>query len=73
MLIIFVQQGCAVFRVSFSPIFSRMGYQKRAIFLEEVVKKNVKGGNFVRLGYYLAQFLYFGVHFSLIFSRIRIV
>ena len=48
-----------------------MGYQKKAIFLKQVVKKHVKGGNFVGLGYYLAQFLCFGVYFSLIFSRIR--
>ena len=26
------------FRVSFSPIFSRTGYQKKANFLEQVVK-----------------------------------
>ena len=30
-------------RVSFSPIFSIMGYQKKAIFLEPVVKKCQKG------------------------------
>ena len=35
---IFVRRGCAVFRVSFSPIFSRTGYQKKANFLEQVVK-----------------------------------
>ena len=27
------------FKVSFSPIFSRKGYQKKANFLEQVVKK----------------------------------
>ena len=48
-----------------------MGYQKKAIFLKQVVKKHVNGGNFVSSGYYLAQFLCFGVYFSLIFSRIR--
>ena len=28
------------------------------------LSKHVKGGNFVRSGYYLVQFLYFGVNFS---------
>ena len=31
------------FRISFSPILSRTGYQKRAIFLEPVVKTCQKG------------------------------
>ena len=31
------------FRVSFSPIFSRSGYQKKAVFLEPVVKTYQKG------------------------------
>ena len=43
----------------------------KAIFLEQVVKKRVTGGNFVGSGYHLAQFLCFGVCFSLIFSKIR--
>ena len=30
------------FRVSFSPIFSRTGYQKKANFLEQVVKACLK-------------------------------
>ena len=46
------------FRVSFSPIFSRTEHQKKANFLEQVVK-NVKRGNFVTTGYYLVKFLCF--------------
>ena len=46
------------FRVSFSPIFSRTGYQKKANFLEQVVK-HVKRGNFVRTGHYSVKFLSF--------------
>ena len=42
-LSIFVRRGCAVFRVSFSPIFSRSEYQKKAVFLEPVVKTYQKG------------------------------
>ena len=72
-LSIFVQQGCAVFRVSLSPIFSRTGYQKKAIFLEQVVKGHVKGGNFVRLGFYLAQYLCFGVYFHGFFLESGII
>ena len=33
----------AFFRVSLSPIFSRTGYQKKATFLQPVVKKMSKG------------------------------
>ena len=46
------------FRVSFSPIFSRTGYQKKASFLEQVVKTCQKR-NFVTTGYYLVKFLCF--------------
>ena len=44
------------FRVSFSPIFSRTGYQKKANFL---VSKHVKRGNSVTTGYYFVKFLCF--------------
>ena len=47
-----------------------MGHQKKAIFLEPVVK-TCQRGNFVRSGYYLVQFVCFGVYFSLIFSKIE--
>ena len=43
------------FRVSFLPIFSRRVCQKKAIFLEPVVKTCQKG-KFVKSGYYLVQF-----------------
>ena len=55
------------FRVSFSPIFSRRVCQKKAIFLEPVVKICQKG-KFVRLGYYPVQFLCFGAYFRRYFS-----
>ena len=35
--------GCAIFRVSFSPIFSSTGYQREQFFLESVVKTDEKG------------------------------
>ena len=44
------------FRVSFSPIFSRTGYQKKANFLEQVVKTCQK-----------RKFCYNGLTFSPIF------
>ena len=40
---IFVRRECAILRASFSPIFARTVYQKRAIFLEPVVKACQKG------------------------------
>ena len=46
------------FRLSFSPIFLRTGYQKTANFLELVVKTCQKE-NFVTTGYYLVKFLCF--------------
>ena len=46
------------FRVSFSPTFSRTGYQKKANLLEQVVK-TCQRGNFVTTGYYLVKFLCF--------------
>ena len=49
--------------------FSRTGYQKKAIFLEQVVKTCQKG-KFVTSGYYLVPFLCFRVHFNRFFSRI---
>ena len=48
-----------------------MGYQEKAIFLDQVVKKHVKGEILLDWVYYLAQFLCFGVYLSPIFSRIR--
>ena len=45
------------FRVSFSPIFSRTGYQTKANFLEQVVKTCQKG-----------KFCYNGLLFSQIFG-----
>ena len=42
-LSIFVRLGCAVFRISFLPIFSRTGYQKKAIFLELIIKTSQRG------------------------------
>ena len=47
-----------------------MGCQKKAIFLELVVK-TCQRENFVEWSYYLIQFLCFGGCFSPIFSRIR--
>ena len=46
------------FRVSFSPIFSRTGYQSKDVFLEQVVKK----AHFSRVGYYFsnARFNFYG-------------
>ena len=43
------------FRVSFSPILSRTGYQQKANFLEPVVKTCQKG-KFVRSGCYLVKY-----------------
>ena len=43
------------FRVSFSPIFSRTGYQKKANFPEQVVKTCQKR----KFCYYLVKFLCF--------------
>ena len=40
------------FRVSFSPILSRTGYQKKANFLKQVVK-TCQRGNFVTTGYFV--------------------
>ena len=50
------------FRVSSAPIFSRTGYQKKAIFWIQL-SKYVKRGNVVRPGCYLVQYLCFGGHF----------
>ena len=57
-LVYFSDGDVPFFRVSFSPIFSRTGYQKKANFLEQVVK-HVKRGNFVTTGYHLVKFLCF--------------
>ena len=46
------------FKVSFSPIFSRIGYQKKALFWSRLLE-HIKRGKFVRLGCYLVKFLYF--------------
>ena len=35
---------CTPSRVSFSPLFSNAGYQKKAIFLEPVVRKSILFG-----------------------------
>ena len=49
------------FRVSFSPIFSRTGYQKKANFLEQVVKTCQKR-KFCYNGYLLSQiFVFLGI------------
>ena len=61
-LSIFVRRGCAVFRVSFSPIFSRIGYQTKASFLEQVVKTCQK-----------RKFCYNGLSFSQIFVFLSIL
>ena len=50
------------FRVSFSPIFSRTGYQKKANFLEQVVKTCQK-----------RKFCYNGLLFSQIFVFLSIL
>ena len=50
------------FRVSFSPIFSRTGYQKKANFLEQVVKTCQK-----------RKFCYNGLFFSPIFVFLSIL
>ena len=61
-LSMFVRRGCAVFQVSFSPIFSRTGYQKKANFLEQVVKTCQK-----------RKFCYNGLFFSPIFVFLSIL
>ena len=38
-LVYLVDGDVPFFRVSFSPIFSRAGYQSKEVFLEQVVKK----------------------------------
>ena len=48
----------AFFRVSFSPIFSRTGYQKKENFLEQVVKTCQKR-KFCYIVLYLVKFLCF--------------
>ena len=50
------------FRVSFSPIFSRTGYQKKANFLKQVVKTCQK-----------RKFCYNGLLFSQIFVFLSII
>ena len=50
------------FRVSFSPIFSRTGYQKKANFLEQVVKTCQK-----------RKFCYNGLSFTQIFVFLSIL
>ena len=60
------------FWVSFSPIFSRTEYQKKAVFLELDVK-DAKRGNFVRLGYCFVQFSCCAVYFSPIFLELGII
>ena len=42
-LVYFSDGDVPFFRVSFSPIFSRMAYQNRAVFLAPVVKKCQEG------------------------------
>ena len=58
-------------RVSFSPSISRTGHQKKAIFLEPIVKACQKGKIFVDRVITLSRFLCFGVYFSTIIFRIR--
>ena len=57
-LSIFVQQGCAIFQGIVFAFFSRTGYQKKANFLEQVVKTCQKR-KFFTTGYYLVKFLCF--------------
>ena len=58
------------FRVSFSPIFSRTGYQKKANFLEQVVKTCQKR-NFCFKGLLFGQIIFVFLSILLIdFSRI---
>ena len=54
--------GVPFFRVSFSPIFSRTGYQRKANFLEQVVKTCQK-----------RKFCYNGSLFSQIFVFLSIL
>ena len=57
------------FRVSFSPIFSGMGNQKKAIFWSRL-SKHIKRRNLARSGRYLVQFMRFGIQFWPIFAVI---
>ena len=56
------------FRVSFSHIFSRTGYQKKANFLEQVVKTCQKR-KFCYIGLLFSQIFVFLSILSSIFSR----
>ena len=67
-LVYFFDRDMLFLRVSLYPIFSRTGYQNKAVFLEPVVKKCQKGN---RSGYDLVQFLFFGVYFPPILPRIE--
>ena len=40
-LVYFADGMCTPFRVSFSPLFSRAGYRKKAIILKTVVKRGI--------------------------------
>ena len=61
-LSIFVQRGCAVFQGIVFASFSRTGYQKKANFLEQVVKTCQK-----------RKFCYNGLSFSQIFAFLSIL
>ena len=59
-------------RVSFSPIFPRIGYQKKANFLAQVVK-TCQRGNYVTMGDYLLKFLCFEYTFYQLFLEQGII
>ena len=68
-LSIFVQRGCAIFRASFSPIFCRTGNQKKAIFLEPVVKTCQKR-KFCSIGLSLSPIVVFwGILFTVFLEK----
>ena len=57
--LVYLSDGDVAFlRVSFSPIFSRTGYQKKAIFLQPVVKTCQKR-NFVTLDFRLLEYTFY--------------
>ena len=62
LLSIFVRRGCAVFQGIVFAYFSRTGYQKKANFLEQVVKTCQK-----------RKFCYNGLSFSPIFVSLSIL
>ena len=59
------------FRVSFSPIFSRTGYQKKANFLEQVVKTCQKRKFFYNGLLFSQIFVFLSILYTGFFSRTR--